>query len=249
MTQVDERVKEATKAVEESIRRQYEQGSTPVQQAFSRAEADGNPIVGDPNAMAYHELPMEYQTEPPALTMQQLAQWGLSPQEIATFASRGILGPDFMNASMGDLRSAAIGATRQASHQAQIDAGIYAEKTRIDPYWERYWQGQSPHPKTNLMCQYRSWIATLTVPVGINGRIWYFEKGKLYRKVPMEVLMILTAKAAALRDEAILSSIYSMQAAVPLMEKVRMQGDDTNALGWASSMTAGLPERLTPPGM
>ena len=249
MSELQERIDEAQRAVEESLRRQYATGLDSVHQAFQQAEEDGHPIAGDPATTRYHELPMEYQTEPPALTMQQLAQWGLGPQEIADFAARGILGPDFMNASANDLRTAAIGATRQAARQAQVDAGIYAEKTLVDPYMEGYWEGRHPHPKPpHRMCEYRSWIATMTIPVGINGRIWYFVKGRLYKKVPMEVLSILTGKAIALRDEAVLSSIYSMQMEIPLLEKVRQQGGQTDAGAWANSMLSSVTDRLETPG-
>jgi hypothetical protein len=244
MASVDDKIKEATEAVTASLKRQYQTGLNPVEQAFAQAEEDGNPIAGDPETTRYHELPMEYQTEAPPLTMKQLAQWGLSSQEIASFAERGILGPDFMNASANELQEAAIGASRQAQRQAQIDAGPYAEKTLVDHYMEGYWEGKMPHPKTGKLCSFRSWIATMTVPVGINGRIWFFVKGRLYRKVPMEVLNILTQKAVALRDEAILSSIYSMQGQVPLLEKIRQQGGQTSAGQWADSMLSSVTDRM-----
>lgn len=244
MTSVDDKIKEAQDAVEASLRRQYQTGISAVEQAYAQAEEDGNPIAGDPATTRYHELPEEYQTEPPPLSMGQLAQWGLSPAEIAAFAERGILGPDFMNASADELRTAAIGATNQTKRMAQIDAGIYAEKTRVDPYMEGYWEGKHPHPKTGKLVRTKSWIATMTIPVGINGRIWYFVKGRLYKRVPLEVLDILTGKAVALRDEAILSSIYSMQMEIPLLEKVRLQGGQTNAAQWADSMLSGVTDRM-----
>lgn len=247
MTTIDERIDEAKAAVEASMRRQYATGLDNVGQAFAAAEEAGTPIAADPATTRYHELPQEYQTEPPPLTMQQLAAWGLSSQEIADLASRGILGPDYMNASMNDLTTAAVGATRQATRQAQIDAGIYAEKTLIDPLMEKYWEGKAPHPKTGKMVQTRSWIATMTIPVGINGRIWYFQKGRLYPRVPLEVLDILTQKSIALRDEAVLSSIYSSQMNIPLLDKVRQQGGVTEAGPWANAILANATDRLEMP--
>jgi hypothetical protein len=235
-------ISEAQAQIEASLQRKQDTGMDSVEQAYARAADDGVMIEGDPTTTRMEQVPEEYQQDLPPLTMAQLTKWNLTPGEIAKLAQQGILGDEYADRPLSDLRSAALEQGRQMRRQLQIDAGVYAEKSHFDPLFELYWEGKAPHPKTGRMVVKHSIIAQRTERYGINGRIWSFEKGRQYM-VPSEIMNVMAEKSAALRDFAAVSMIFQNRPNVSIPEKVRQQGGD-RGMGWAEAQLVNTTDRM-----
>lgn len=236
----DERVAEARRAIEDSLQRREDTGKSDVEQSFDAAAADGNPIAGDPATTRMDQIPRQYQHSLPSLSLDELISWGTPLPSIVKQLQNGLLGEEYMRWSETSLREYVVMRQRQVERKALTDAGKYASKTMVDLRMEPYWLGQGPHPKTGKYCTFISHIAQLTCPVGINGRIWFIERGKRY-DLPTEVIRILVEKSAALDEFEKVASIYQTMGQVGVLDKVAQQGGMTQAAHWA-------PEYLAPIG-
>lgn len=233
----NERMNEAEEELRRSLERQHKAGQTEQEIAYANAEADGRPIVGDPAATAMHEIPREYQHSLPNLGIDELLSWGVAPASIVKQMQNGLLGDEYLRWSLSSLQEYVLMRERQGQRRAMSDAGKYASKTLIDPTMEPYWEGRGPHPKTGKWCTFISHIAQLTCPVGINGRVWYIEKGRRY-DLPTEVIRILVEKSAALDELEKVAQVYQQMGQMPIMQKVAQQGGMTQAAQWAESYLA-----------
>lgn len=238
MATPDERINEAQAAIESSLRQSFKTGMSEVEQAFHAAEQEGEQIVGDPATTRPDELPPQYRPNTAVLTLADLISWGIPEATIVDYAQQGLLGQEYMSWAPSTLREHVMMAGKQLQRQAMIDAGKYAGKTVADPILEAYWEGKAPHPKTKQYVRCISHIAPVTCVVGINGRLWAFEKGVLYPRVPMEVVRILVEKAAALKQLDLYINLYSTMGTVPLLQKVAQQGGMTDAGVWANQYLA-----------